>query len=158
MPHSNFHIEGDDLQKKVYDKQLLLRLIKYLKPYAFYVIISFILLLTITAAELALPYITKSAVDDVIVSNKNLIIFNAADEQTNFRNKYPKIKSKPYHFEEKYYLIFPNTKLNFIRKEDADDLRKNGNLIRKIIISDNSKKNREILADAKFEKISNNVA
>jgi len=154
MPHNNFHIEGDDLQKKVYDKQLLLRLIKYLKPYAFYVIISFILLLTITAAELALPYITKSAVDDVIVSNKNLIIFNSAIEQTDFQKKYPKIKSKPYHFEEKYYLIFPNTKLNFIRKEDADSLRKNGNLIRKIVVTDNSEKNRQILADAKFDEIS----
>ena len=154
MPHNNFHIEGDDLQKKVYDKQLLLRLIKYLKPYAFYVIISFILLLTITAAELALPYITKSAVDDVIVSNKNLIIFNSVIEQTDFQKKYPKIKSKPYHFEEKYYLIFPNTKLNFIRKEDADSLRKNGNLIRKIVVTDNSEKNRQILADAKFDEIS----
>ena len=154
MPHDNYHIEGDDLQKKVYDKQLFFRLIKYLKPYAVYVIISFVLLLMVTAAELALPYITKSAVDDVIVSNKNLIVFDSSTEQAEFQKKYRKIKFKPYQFENKYFLIFPNTKLNFIRKSEIDTLLEKGNLIKKIVISDNSDKIRKIFGDGAFQEIS----
>ena len=66
----------DQIQGKIYDKVLFSRLIKYLKPYKLLVAISFVLLLLITGTNLLSPVITQRAVDRVILSNNNLIIFD----------------------------------------------------------------------------------
>ncbi len=53
---------------KVYDGRLARRLVRYLRPYRSAVIISVFLLLLVSGARLASPYLTKVAIDDAIAS------------------------------------------------------------------------------------------
>jgi len=99
-------LSEDTIQSKTYDKDLFKRIIIYLKPYKLLVIISFILLLFITATNLLAPVITQRAVDEIIVSNRNLIVFDDEYEKKNFIQKYPKIKFTEFKFDDKSYLIF----------------------------------------------------
>ncbi len=64
MMSTDFHDE--EALGKVYDSRLMKRLIRYAKPYKWFIIISIILLLFITAFELAQPYLIKVAIDDDI--------------------------------------------------------------------------------------------
>ncbi len=56
---------------KVYDSRLIKRLIKYLKPYRFHVLLAIILLIMASVAQLAGPYLTKIAIDNHI-KNKDV--------------------------------------------------------------------------------------
>ena len=58
---SGFH-EEDPLGKS-YDWRLLLRLLRYLRPYRGAVAASFLLILAMAALDLAGPYLTKVAID-----------------------------------------------------------------------------------------------
>lgn len=49
---------------KVYDSQLMKRLLRYVKPYRWLIILSILLLLVITVTDLAGPYLIKIAIDD----------------------------------------------------------------------------------------------
>jgi ATP-binding cassette, subfamily B, multidrug efflux pump len=111
------HFSGDsqdDIGNKLYDKEMFKRLLKYLKPYVFYVVISFVLLFLIVGTELFLPLISKTAVDEVITSDKNLIEFSTKEAADVFAEKYKKIKPKQYEFKADNYIIFFNSTTNFI--------------------------------------------
>jgi len=56
----------EEILGKAYDARLMRRLIKYLAPYKLYVFISIILLLFVSALQLAGPYLTKIAIDRYI--------------------------------------------------------------------------------------------
>lgn len=58
----------EEIVGKAYDARLMRRLLKYLAPYKLYVAISVILLLFISALQLAGPYLTKIAIDRYIVT------------------------------------------------------------------------------------------
>jgi len=58
----------EEIVGKAYDSRLMRRLLKYLAPYKLYVIVSIILLLLISALQLAGPYLTKIAIDRYIVT------------------------------------------------------------------------------------------
>ena len=58
----------EEIVGKAYDARLMRRLLKYLAPYKLYVVISIILLLLISALQLAGPYLTKIAIDRYIVT------------------------------------------------------------------------------------------
>lgn len=60
----NYHEE--EILGKAYDSRLMKRLLSYLKPYRWLVIISVIVLIVSSLAQLAGPYITKLAIDDYI--------------------------------------------------------------------------------------------
>lgn len=64
MSGTNIHEEQS--LGKVYDSQLMKRLLHYVKPYRWMVISSILLLLVITATDLAGPYLIKVAIDDHI--------------------------------------------------------------------------------------------
>lgn len=57
----------EDDRKPGYDWRLIRRAGRYARPYALVLVITCLLILTATAADLALPYITKMAVDRYIV-------------------------------------------------------------------------------------------
>ena len=57
---------GEKATGKVYDKQLLKRLIVYAKPYWHWFLIALILILSISAAGLARPFLIKVAIDEYI--------------------------------------------------------------------------------------------
>lgn len=58
------NIHEEENLGKVYDSQLMKRLLRYVKPYKWLVIGSILLLLIITATDLAGPYLIKIAIDD----------------------------------------------------------------------------------------------
>jgi len=155
MPHHHFHGGSeDDIKNKMYDKVLFKRLIRFLKPYKFQVIISFILLLLIAAAELTLPYITKVAVDDLIASKKSLLEFESVTEKENFTEKYKRVKFQDFKNNEKNYLIFSNIKLKFFEKDEIKKLEETGRFFQNILVLENSNKNKEILRNVKPIEIS----
>lgn len=66
----------DELKGKIYDKRLYGKLLLYLKPYLFWVVVSFLILMVVAAAELIQPLIQRSAIDDHIVSDKLIAVFD----------------------------------------------------------------------------------
>lgn len=144
----------DQIQGRIYDKVLFPRLIKYLKPYKLLVIISFILLLFITATNLLSPIITQRAVDRVILSNNNLIKFNNLSEAEEFSAEYPKIKFKQYEFASKGYLIFPKKKINFIPKQKIEYLKETGKILLKIAVLNNTEEVQSLLSEVNFIEVS----
>ncbi len=147
-------LSEDTIQGKSYDKDLFKRIIVYLKPYKLLVIISFILLLFITATNLLAPVITQRAVDEIIVSNKNLIEFDDEYEKNDFIQKYPKIKFTEFKFDDRFYLIFPNKKINFIEKDVIKELTDSGRFYQKIVILENTQHNKDLLKSIQIEEIS----
>ncbi|MCK4655254.1 MAG: hypothetical protein KAU01_12500, partial [Candidatus Cloacimonetes bacterium] len=140
----NLHkgLSEDIIKGKIYDKDLFKRIIIYLKPYRLLVIISFILLLLITATNLLSPVITQRAVDEIIVSNRNLIKFPDEYKENNFIQKYPKIKFTEFKFDDRFYLLFPNKKINFIEKNVIEELTDSGRFYAKIVILENTQQNK----------------
>ncbi len=61
---TNFHEE--ETLGKAYDSKLMKRLLTYVKPYWIYILICIVLLMAVTAGDLARPYILKYAIDDNI--------------------------------------------------------------------------------------------
>jgi ABC-type multidrug transport system fused ATPase/permease subunit len=68
---------------KAFDLKLLLRLLKYLRPQAALFFISVALILALTAVELAMPYITKTAIDRFILPPKAVLTMTS-DELARF--------------------------------------------------------------------------
>jgi ATP-binding cassette subfamily B protein/subfamily B ATP-binding cassette protein MsbA len=62
--YKDYHEEA--ALKKVYDRRILKRLLKYTKPQKWLILLAIILMLVITGLELAQPYLIKIAIDDHI--------------------------------------------------------------------------------------------
>ena len=60
--------QDDEVLGKAYDARLMRRLLTYLRPYRFWVLISLLLLFLTTGLQLLGPYITKVAVDTYIAA------------------------------------------------------------------------------------------
>jgi ATP-binding cassette subfamily B protein len=58
-------VEDDPLEKS-YDSKLLLRLLTYLRPYVWPVLLSFVLIIAMAGLDLVGPYLTKIAIDEHI--------------------------------------------------------------------------------------------
>lgn len=63
-------LEEEQLDQSRFDFGLMRRLLRYLKPYTRWVLLTFVLILGATAAQQAGPYLTKIAVDDSIIPGK----------------------------------------------------------------------------------------
>lgn len=70
MRHSS--MDFDEIKKNILDRRLIVSLLRYLKPYLWMVFLSLIVLFVIAGIELVLPLITKSALDDFIIPNKQI--------------------------------------------------------------------------------------
>ena len=64
---TGFAIEKDEISGKAYDSRMMRRLILYLKPYTWQVIVAVVLLLLISVTRLAGPYLIKIAIDQYIL-------------------------------------------------------------------------------------------
>jgi len=60
----------EEVLGKAYDARLMRRLLKYLRPYRWYVVLGIILSILTSAMEAIRPYFTKIAVD-VNIANKD---------------------------------------------------------------------------------------
>ena len=70
---SNYHEE--EILGKAYDSRLMKRLLKYLRPYRGWVILSVVILLVSSLAQLAGPYLTKIAIDKYILAGDSAGLF-----------------------------------------------------------------------------------
>ena len=61
----------ETISGKIYDWQLIKRLLKYVRPYWGYVIFSLILLMVVSGVVVARPYIVKIAIDNHILGDGN---------------------------------------------------------------------------------------
>jgi hypothetical protein len=68
--------QADDIKGKIYDRRLYGKLLAYLKPYLKWVILSFVILMLVAGAEVVLPLIQRSAIDDHIVSDRSIAVFD----------------------------------------------------------------------------------
>jgi len=71
--------EQEEVLGKAYDARLMKRLIKYLKPYKYWVILAILLTIGVAMLSTVRPYLTKIAVDNYIVNKdpaglKNIIL------------------------------------------------------------------------------------
>lgn len=108
---------ADELKNKIYDRKLYGRLLHYLKPYIWLVVVSFLFLSVLTVSELIQPLITKTAIDDCIVSDKALITFTTPQQWQEFNSRYGYLKLKHYTQGNYTYLILPTksrTKIDHI--------------------------------------------
>jgi ATP-binding cassette subfamily B protein len=69
-------LSDDEILGKAYDGQLMRRLLVYLKPYRWLVIISTLILLSSSLAQLAGPYLTKLAIDKYITAGDKAGLLN----------------------------------------------------------------------------------
>jgi len=158
MLHQISGFSEDDIKAKVYDGQMMKKLLKYLKSYKFYVFISFLMLILIAAGELAVPAVTKIAVDEHIVSNKDLIAFDTQLEQEDFKTRYKKVKFKEYAYKDKFYLLFPAHKLSFITEKDIAQLKQEKRLLRKVTLLKNKDASLELLKGLDVKTLSKDFA
>ena len=70
MRHDTGYFEEKQLGKS-YDIRLLKRLFPFLKPYHLMILASIFLVMLITLLDLAIPYVTKIAIDQYIVPKLN---------------------------------------------------------------------------------------
>lgn len=64
----------EEVLGKPYDARLVKRLLKFARPYSKLVIVAVAILVMVTGFELALPYLTKLAIDDYIVATARLVV------------------------------------------------------------------------------------
>jgi ATP-binding cassette subfamily B multidrug efflux pump len=67
------HYDDEEILGKPYDARLVKRLLTYVKPYVKYVAIAVFILIFVAAFELALPFITRLAIDDYIVATARIV-------------------------------------------------------------------------------------
>lgn len=137
----------DDIKGKIYDRRLYGKMLSYLKPYLPMVFLSFFILMFITGAEVIIPLLKRSAIDDHIVSNKTLVVFGDADEAQDFSQRYPAQKLKVYQNDGMAYIVLSTKETNKIDRQDLLAFEKRAMLspINIYILTD-SAKNREILS------------
>jgi ATP-binding cassette subfamily B protein/subfamily B ATP-binding cassette protein MsbA len=124
----NHGLAHDEVMGKIYDARLFKKMIRYLKPFFGLVLVSFLILMVATAVELILPLITKTAVDEYIVSSKALLSFGDEASWKQFHQKYPKLKIPSYQWENKYYSILPTKQRRFITYDDRQKLEQDNML------------------------------
>jgi ATP-binding cassette, subfamily B, multidrug efflux pump len=134
MARHNFDINADDLQGKIYDKELFKRLVHYLKPYTGYAIASFLLLLILASCTWIIPIITKTIVDKFIVSDRNLIeLASNASADEIFRQS-NKIKYEQYG----RYLLYTGAKEKYLSPQLQEKFDQSSNWWKDIIVIKNS--------------------
>jgi ATP-binding cassette subfamily B protein/subfamily B ATP-binding cassette protein MsbA len=77
----NAGMDFDEIKKNILDRRLIANLLNYLKPYLWMVILSLFVLFVIAGIELVLPLITKSALDDFIIPNKQIYTTNSQENR-----------------------------------------------------------------------------
>jgi len=144
----------DDVKSKIYDKELFKKLIRYLKPYWKLVVVSFILLLFFAAAELAIPYVTKTAVDEIVSPNRNLLIFKEKADWEEFSQNNKSLKFEKFLYEEKYFLTFSNDKLFYLDDGIIENFQTDNQFMKKIVFLKNKPQVIEMISGLDFIVVS----
>ncbi|HPI42008.1 MAG TPA: ABC transporter ATP-binding protein, partial [Candidatus Cloacimonas acidaminovorans] len=110
----------DELKTKIYNKRLFSNMLRYLKPYLKWVILSFLFLMLISGAEVIIPLIQRSAIDDHIVSDKSIAVFTGENDYQNFIKRYEKQGFKEYKYGENHFVIINAKDRNKINRTDLE--------------------------------------
>src|SRR5258708_32730653 len=62
-------MQDDEILGKAYDSRLMKRLLGYLRPYGWQVVVALIAIVLKAAADVIGPYLTKTAIDRYLASN-----------------------------------------------------------------------------------------
>ena len=116
----------DELKTKIYNKRLFGNMLRYLKPYLKWVILSFLFLMLISGAEVIIPLIQRSAIDDHIVSDKSIAVFAGENDYQNFIKRYQKLGFKEYKYGENHFIIINAKDRNKINRTDLEYLQEKG--------------------------------
>jgi len=81
------YLEEDKLGK-AFDSKIMRRLLSYLRPYKFLILLSIFLLLFTTVFDISLPYITKTAIDRFIVPQKAKLVIEDPELEETLIKKY----------------------------------------------------------------------
>ncbi len=127
-----------DTNKKV-DMSLLKRVLHYIKPYKFWVIISILLITTLTVVELSVPYITKTAIDNYIVSDTTVLTF--ADKQAfdDFIKNHDYTEFKTHENTDSYAILLKSKQRGALSKKEISKYTQNGQLSDKNVFIINNK-------------------
>ena len=137
---------SDDLKGKIYDRRLYGRMAHYLKPYLKWVIISFFVLMLVTVAELVLPLIQRSAIDDHIVSDKSIAIFADKALYQSFMTRNKVLGFKEYTSNGIHYVVISSADKQKMEVRDIRLLEEQGILSpHSVFLVDDNPQNLEIL-------------
>jgi len=138
---------SDDLKTRIYDHRIYSRMAHYLKPYLHLVIISFLVLMFVTASELILPLIERSAIDDHIVSDKSIAVFVDEARYQEFMQRYDYLKLTEFAHDSIHFVVISSRDRNKMDKLELSSLEEEGIISSNTVflVNDNPK-NREILA------------
>ena len=151
-------LSADLLQGKIYDHKMIKRLVSYLAPYKYLLALSFFLLILIAAAELALPLIIKTAVDEHIVPNRNIVEFVDEASFNEFVSANKKKRFNPYIYEGRRYVVFPTDNRMYLDKGLLDRYTESGILTdENYFLITNNEENRDILADKEYYTLSDEM-
>jgi ABC-type multidrug transport system fused ATPase/permease subunit len=138
---------SDDLKGKIYDRRLYGRMAHYLKPYLKWVIISFLVLMLVTMAELVLPLIQRSAIDDHIVSDKSIAIFTDEAEYQSFMQRYAVLKFHEYSQNNVHFVVISASDKQKLDVQDLQSLEQEGILSpHSVFLVDDNPANETILS------------
>ncbi len=148
--------ETDDVKGRVYDSRLYKRLLKYLKPYIWLVVLSFFVLTFVTVAELILPLITRTAIDDHIVSDKALFALEDKSQADIFQNRYKVLKLKNLSYNNQTFIVLPTGKRSKLDRPFLQELKNTGRLsTENFYFINNNTENADILD--KYVKNTDNI-
>lgn len=146
--------QSDDLKGKIYDRRLYGHMFRYVKPYAKWVILSFFILMLVAASEMVLPLIQRSAIDDHIVSNKTVAIFDDAVAYQQFMQRYSYLKFKPYSHDGKNFVIINTKDRNRLDALELKSMEDNGVLSQSFVYQISPRPEvMKILADNGFTEL-----
>jgi ABC-type multidrug transport system fused ATPase/permease subunit len=80
----------------------------------------------ISGAEVIIPLIQRSAIDDYIVSDKTLAIFTQEDDYHEFINRYQKLGFKEYKYGDNHFLVISSKDRNKMDRADLEKLKEKG--------------------------------
>ncbi len=136
----------DDLQGKIYDRKLYGRLFVYVKPYMHIIAMAFVVMLALAFVEIYLPLVTKTAMDDHVVSNRSILILDDEVKQEEFEKRYGKLKFNKYDAGDIEYVIVPTKKRKQIGKKEITEYTEAGMLTTaKYYFTDNNSEHLKIL-------------
>ncbi len=155
MDEKSYELTTDTLQTKIYDNKLIVKLLRYLKPYKLLVALSLMLLVVLTVIELTLPLILKTVIDEHIVPSRNMIVFDNREDYEQFLNNNPESKLDIYEYEDRYHLIFPTDSRHYFDSDDLERLEEGQQLLPyNYYLIANEPRNREILENIEYSVIS----
>jgi len=74
----------EEILGKAYDARLVRRLMTYVRPYRRLVVLAVLMLVVVTCFELAVPYLTRTALDDYIVASHRLVSDDGSEAARSF--------------------------------------------------------------------------